>query len=43
MIVCFIYIAVATYRIWSDSVTTEHALVLDTSIIYLHLCDIVWL
>lgn len=43
VLVAVLFIGVATYRIYSDSVTTEHALNLDMSLIYFHLVDIVWL
>ena len=43
VIFAFLFQGVATYRIYTDSVTSEHALVLDTSLIYYHLVDVVWL
>ena len=35
--VAVIFVGVATYRIFKDETSTEHALVLDTSLIYYHL------
>lgn len=43
MIVALIFLGVATYRMYLDQITTEHALVLDFSLIYLHLVDVIWL
>lgn len=43
-ILCSILLkGVAIYRIYKDSVTSEHSLVLDFALIYYHLVDIVWL
>ena len=38
-----IFQLVATYRIYSDSVTSTHALILDFSLVYFHLVAVVWL
>ena len=38
-----IFQVVATYRIYSDSITSTHALVVDFSLVYYHLVDIIWL
>lgn len=43
-ILCSILLTlVATYRIYKDSITSEHALILDFALIYYHLVDVVWL
>jgi len=34
---------VATYRLYTDSFTSEHSLVLDFALIYYHLVDVIWL
>jgi len=39
----FLFILIALYRIYNDSLTSEHALILDSSLIYYHLVDVVWL
>lgn len=39
----FLFLFIAIFRIYNDSLTNEHALILDTSLIYYHLVDIVWL
>ncbi len=43
-ILCSILLmAVATYRLYKDSFTSEHSLVLDFALIYYHLVDVIWL
>ena len=36
-------LSVSTYRIYTDQITSSHALSLDTSILYFHGTDIIWL
>lgn len=38
-----VLISVAMYRVYVDQITSEHALGLDTAILYFHFTDIVWL
>ena len=38
-----ILLSVSTYRIYTDQITSSHALSLDTSILYFHGTDIIWL
>lgn len=38
-----LFLGIATYRIYTDSLTSEHALNLDFSLIYYHLVDLVWI
>jgi cytochrome c oxidase subunit 3 len=38
-----ILLSVSTFRIYTDQITSEHALSLDTSILYFHFTDVIWL
>jgi cytochrome c oxidase subunit 3 len=43
IIVALIMIGVSTFRIWTDQITSNHSLSLDTAIVYTHFTDVVWL
>ena len=43
VIFAVIFLGIATIRIYTDSMNSEHALNLDFSLIYYHLVDVVWL
>ena len=43
VLAALIFLGIASYRIYSDSMTSEHALNLDLALLYYHLVDVVWL